>query len=89
MLLFLDGSVGFRLLGARPRFASLPLSGDAPKQGNIVGRAEFMLGIICDQVLIQASGSACRPMNFFSESRQVFFGRMQRNSFNSLIRYRP
>ncbi len=48
----------------------------------MIVRTKFMLGIICDQVLIQASETARRLMNFFSESRQVFFGRMLRNSTN-------
>jgi len=68
MLLFLEGSVRFRLLAAHiHRLASAP-GNSAPKRGNrrnMIVRAKFMLGIICDQVLIQASESACRSMNFF------------------------
>lgn len=56
---------------------------------NIMVRTQFMLGIICDQVLIQASETVCPSMNFFSESRQVFFGRMLRNGINFSTRYRP
>ncbi len=55
----------------------------------MIVRTKFMLGIICDQVLIQASETARRLMNFFSESRQVFFGRMLPNSTNFPTRYRP
>lgn len=92
MLLFLEGSVRFRLLAAHiHRLASAP-GNSAPKRGNrrnMIVRAKFMLGIICDQVLIQASESACRSMNFFSESRQLIFGRMLCNRSNFPTRYRP
>ena len=72
--------------------ASVPDGDSAPRQGNgrnILVRTRFMLGIICDQVLIQASETICPSMNFFSESRQVFFGRMLRNGINFPTRYRP
>ncbi|AVU74577.1 hypothetical protein CRX69_04940 [Pseudomonas rhizophila] len=64
MLLFLEGSVRSRLLAAHHhRFVSVPISDSAPKQGNgrsMMVRTKFMLGIICDQVLIQASEYRCR-----------------------------
>ena len=92
MQLFLEGSVKFRLLAAHiHRFASAP-GNSAPKQGNrrdMIVRTKFMLGIICDQVLIQASESVRRSMNFFSGSRQLIFGRMLRNRSNFSTGYRP
>ncbi|MFW9269035.1 hypothetical protein J3P80_14420 [Pseudomonas sp. D2-30] len=64
MQLFLEGSVGLgSLRHATTRLAAMPIGDCAPKQGNrrsMLVRGAMMLGIICDEVLIQANQCA-RP----------------------------
>ncbi|KJH86618.1 hypothetical protein UG46_11180 [Pseudomonas fluorescens] len=59
MQLFLESSVGVgSLRHATPRLASMPVGDSAPKQDNgrsMLVHGAIMLGIICDEVLIQAS----------------------------------
>ncbi|QXI55610.1 hypothetical protein [Pseudomonas alvandae] len=94
MQLFLESSVGpGSLRHATLCLASMPIGDSAPEQGSgrsMMVRRAMMLGNICDEVLIQATECAgWRLMNFFSESRQVFFGKMQRSRSNFPTRYCP
>ncbi len=76
ILLFLEDSVGLGSLRHTITGSHQYPAAVAPKQGNrrnMIVRTKFMLGIICDQVLIQASEMARRLMNFFRKPTGILW----------------